>query len=125
MVNVLSVMHPLEYFNKGKAAECQICGKQEVTKALCKNKHYVCNECHSCGVKAIIQICLNETSKSLMEIGNIDGPRCCKRNSFLSILTAIDYAADNFGIYMKKSNIQCNYSNKNNQCIENKCPFYT
>ena len=31
------------------------------------------------------------TAKSLEAIGEIGGPRCCKRDSFLSILNAVDF----------------------------------
>lgn len=63
------------------------------------------------------------TSKSLGNIGEIGGPRCCKRNSFLSILTAIDFVEEHFGIKMEKSPILCHYSAQNNQCIGKRCPF--
>ena len=63
------------------------------------------------------------TSKSLSVIAEIGGPRCCKRNSFLSILAAVDFVKDNFGIEMEKPEIVCRYSARNNQCIGNRCPF--
>ena len=34
------------------------------------------------------------TSKALGEIGKIGGPRCCKRDSYLSILSAIDFVKE-------------------------------
>ena len=64
------------------------------------------------------------TSKSLEAIGKIGGPRCCKRDSFLSIISAIDFVNDNFGVSMDKSDIICSYSSKNNQCIGKRCPFF-
>lgn len=63
------------------------------------------------------------TSSSLGKIGEIGGPRCCKRDSYLSILTAIDFVKDHFGIEMEKSEVVCNFSSKNNQCIGKRCPF--
>ena len=63
------------------------------------------------------------TSKALEEIGTVGGPRCCKRDSFLSILTAIDFVGEHFGIEMEKSEIICTHSSQNNQCIGKKCPF--
>jgi hypothetical protein len=64
------------------------------------------------------------TAKSLGEIGNIGGPRCCKRDSYLSILSAIDFTKEKFGVEMEKPDIVCDYSNKNNQCIGKRCPFF-
>ena len=63
------------------------------------------------------------TAKSLGEIGNIGGPRCCKRDSYLSILSAIDFVKEHFGVVMDGAHIVCQYSAKNNQCIGRRCPF--
>lgn len=64
------------------------------------------------------------TSQSLNAIGEIGGARCCKRDSYLAILAAIDFVAEHFGIQMEKTEIICQFSNKNNQCIGNRCPFH-
>ena len=63
------------------------------------------------------------TAKSLGAIGEIGGPRCCKRDSFLSILSAIDFVKEYFGIEMEKPDIVCTHSSQNNQCIGKRCPF--
>lgn len=63
------------------------------------------------------------TARALDAIGNIGGPRCCKRDSYISILQAIDFVKEHFGIEMEKSQVVCGYSSKNNQCIGNRCPF--
>lgn len=63
------------------------------------------------------------TSIALEKIGKVGGPRCCKRDSFLSILSAIDFVEQHFNISMEKSQIICDYSLQNNQCIGKRCPF--
>ncbi len=63
------------------------------------------------------------TAKSLGKIGEIGGPRCCKRDSFLSILSAIDFVNTHFGVEMEKQELVCRYSSQNNQCIGIRCPF--
>lgn len=63
------------------------------------------------------------TSKALDAIGSIGGPRCCKRDSYLSILAAIEYVKEHFGIEMDASDIQCSHYKQKNQCIGNRCPF--
>ena len=63
------------------------------------------------------------TAKSLGVIGEIGCPRCCKRDSFLAILSAIDFVKDHFGIEMEKPEVICRYSSRNNQCIGKRCPF--
>lgn len=64
------------------------------------------------------------TSKALEKIGDHGGPRCCKRDSFLSILTAIDFVKDNFNVEMEKESVVCDFSILNKQCIKEECPFY-
>ena len=63
------------------------------------------------------------TARSLEQIGEIGGPRCCKRDSFLSILAAVDFVREHFDIEMEKPEIVCGYSPQNNQCIGKRCPF--
>ena len=64
------------------------------------------------------------TAKSLNAIGEIGGPRCCKRDSFLSILCAVDFVKENFNIDMEKSLVSCGYSSQNKECIVKRCPFH-
>lgn len=63
------------------------------------------------------------TAKALERIGSVGGPRCCKRDSYLSILSAIDFVKEHFGIEMEKPEIVCDYSPQNNQCLGTRCPF--
>ena len=215
---------PLEYLEKDIEMECAICHKKEKSKTRCIKGHYVCNDCHTKGIDAIIGICLNTdskdpvdiirmmmaepfchlhgpehhvmvgsalltayknaggdinlgealmemqsrgksvpggacgfwgacgagistgmfvsiitkaspltqeswglsnlmTSKALGEIGKIGGPRCCKRDSYLAILSAIDFVKEHFGIEIEKNKVVCTHSSINNQCIGSRCPF--
>ena len=43
---------------------------------------------------------------------------------FISIISAIDYVEENFNIQMEKPVIKCIHSDKNNQCIKERCPFH-
>lgn len=216
---------PLEYLLQDEAMECAVCHKTESSKTRCVNNHYVCSECHTCGVDSILDLCLAETSadplvilekmmsmpfchthgpehhvmvgaalltayknaggkvdlpyalpeiyrraqavpggacgfwgacgagisagqfvaivtdstplaaqpwglsnrmtaKALDSIGKNGGPRCCKRDSYLSILAAVDFVAENLGVYMQKSTPVCTRSRQNNQCIGKRCPFF-
>ncbi len=64
------------------------------------------------------------TSAALGAIGEIGGPRCCKRDSWLSILKAVEFIKENLGIEMETpKRIICSYSKQNNQCIGKRCPF--
>lgn len=67
---------------------------------------------------------LNYVSKSLANIAEIGGPRCCKRNAFVSLLTAIDFVKDNYNIELESQKIICPFSSKNKQCLKTRCPFF-
>ena len=215
---------PLKYLESDEQMECAICHKKENSKAVCKNGHYVCNECHTGGMDSIIDVCLSEASKNPIAIiqklmalpfchmhgpehhvmvgsalltayknagGNIDlaralpemqargrkvpggvcgfwgacgagvsagmfvsiatgstplakepwglsnrmtsaalgaigevgGPRCCKRDSYLSIIQAVEFAKKHLGVEMELGEIKCTHSKQNNQCIGSRCPF--
>ena len=215
---------PLEYLERDESMECVFCHKKENSKTRCINRHYVCNDCHTKGIDAVIGLCMHEmsrnpaeilekmmalpfchmhgpehhvmvgaalltayrnaggeidllpalkemvsrgrnipggacgfwgacgagissgmfvsiisgstplaekpfalshrmTAKSLAAIGEIGGPRCCKRDSYLSVLAAVDFVKENFGIGMEKPVIICSHSAQNNQCIGKRCPF--
>ena len=63
------------------------------------------------------------TAKALDSIGQNGGPRCCKRDSYLAILAAVDFAAEHLNVHMEKSVPVCTRSGQNNQCIGKRCPF--
>ena len=215
---------PLEYLQEAVPMECRLCGKKVLSTARCIKGHYVCDECHSEGLDALISLCLNEkskdpiaimdklmsqpfchmhgpehhvmvgaalltayrnaggdvdleprllamlqrgrqvpggacgfwgacgagissgifvslisgasplateawglsnlmTAKSLEAIGKIGGPRCCKRDSYLAILSAVAFVREHFGVEMETHDIVCTRCADNNQCIGKRCPF--
>ncbi len=63
------------------------------------------------------------TAKALEQIGKIGGPRCCKRDSYLSILAAVDFVKEYLAIELDRSEVICGHSAQNNQCIGKRCPF--
>jgi len=64
------------------------------------------------------------TSKALCSLSRVGGPRCCKRDAFLSLQKAIEYIIENYNVRLESSRIECSFSKKNEQCIKEKCPFY-
>ena len=64
------------------------------------------------------------TSAALGAIGEVSGPRCCKRDSYLSIMEAVAFAREHLGIAMEMGEIRCVHSHQNNQCIGKRCPFF-
>ena len=69
------------------------------------------------------RLCNLMTSKALEQVAENGGPRCCKRDSYLSVLTAVDFVRETLGVEMEKADVKCSRSQINNQCIGKKCPF--
>ena len=67
---------------------------------------------------------LNLVSQALSRIAAVGGPRCCKRNAFLSLQTAIDFVKEHYAVELPKSKITCIFSKKNQQCLGAECPFF-
>ena len=215
---------PLQYSENDELMECAICHRKENSKTVCKNGHYICNECHTQGMDSIIGVCLAEKSKDPIAIikklmalpfchmhgpehhvmvgsallaayknagGDIDlpkalsemqsrgkqvpggacgfwgacgagvsagmfvsivtgstplavkewqlsnymtagalgaiasagGPRCCKRNSYIAIIKAAEFAKAHLGVEMELGEIKCTHFAQNNRCIGKRCPF--
>ena len=64
------------------------------------------------------------TSLALSNISQYGGPRCCKRDSYTAVLTAIDFCRENLGVVMESSPVHCVYSEKNRQCLGDRCPYH-
>ena len=64
------------------------------------------------------------TAKALESISKHGGPRCCKRDSYLSVLAAAAFAAEHLNVQMERTQPVCTRSHQNNQCIGNRCPFF-
>ena len=66
---------------------------------------------------------LRFVSQVLGKMAEIGGPRCCKRNAFLTVLTAVDFVRQTYGIHLPVQEFSCPFSGRNAQCIGNRCPF--
>ncbi len=65
------------------------------------------------------------TARSLMAIARHGGPRCCKRDSWLAIRTAITFLAERFGVSLPlEEGVRCEYSEINRECLREGCPFH-
>lgn len=63
------------------------------------------------------------TSKALARMAEVGGPRCCKRDAFLSFQEAIQFINENYDLQLASEEIRCSYSGENQQCIGERCPF--
>lgn len=67
---------------------------------------------------------LRLVSQALGKISDAGGPRCCKRNAFLSLQTAVDFVKVQYGVELPAKDIACIFSDRNKQCLGSACPFF-
>lgn len=64
------------------------------------------------------------TSAALAKLSKTGGPRCCKRDAYLSMAQAVTYISDRYGIALTATtDLVCGFYPLNKQCIGKKCPF--
>ena len=69
--------------------------------------------------------CNLATGRALQSIGEIAGPRCCKRNSFLALISALDTMEEFLHISIPRTGeIRCKYHDANPDCKGSDCPFF-
>ena len=64
------------------------------------------------------------TSTALKRIGEIDGPRCCKRDALAAFEAAVTFINENFDVRLSISPVVCGYCGRNAQCIGSRCPYH-
>lgn len=64
------------------------------------------------------------TSQALAAVGELNGPRCCKRDAFASFEKAVEYIREYYGIILPMEKIVCSFSAENRQCIMERCPYH-
>lgn len=64
------------------------------------------------------------SSKALHSLSQTGGPRCCKRDAYLSFQKAIEYVNENYNLKLESSSIECSFSGRNAQCLKERCPFF-
>ena len=62
----------------------------------------------------------------LLKISEIDGPRCCKRSSYIALQVGEKFSKEEFGLDLVAAEpIQCtHYQNNTEGCKKEKCPFF-
>lgn len=69
--------------------------------------------------------CNRLTSRCLAEIAAYGGPRCCKRDTFLALLAAVAFTAQQTGVQMEwDDSLACEFSAENRECLGGGCPFF-
>ncbi len=63
-------------------------------------------------------------SDAIGELGEINGPRCCKRDAMIAFKNGIEYVNSHYAVKLEYEDMKCEYSGRNEQCIQERCPFY-
>jgi hypothetical protein len=70
-------------------------------------------------------MCNRITAESLMNIADHGGPRCCKRDTYLALLTTGSFVKQHFAIdFHLAEDIRCGFHELNKECLYSDCPFY-
>jgi hypothetical protein len=64
------------------------------------------------------------TARALQVIGEVGGPRCCKRTTWLAILSGMRFAREELGVALPGRGPRCEFHPRNPDCLERDCPFY-
>jgi hypothetical protein len=65
------------------------------------------------------------TSESLRVIAEKGGARCCKRESFWAIMTAVQFVRREFGVDLPEEPLPaCSFSDLNKECLAERCAFF-
>lgn len=68
--------------------------------------------------------CNQVVSDCLSAIAKTGGPRCCKRNTFLSLLAAAPRLSEVLGVAINTQKPVCSYFSRNGECLGGRCPFF-
>ncbi|ANA41173.1 MULTISPECIES: DUF5714 domain-containing protein [Geobacter] len=65
------------------------------------------------------------TAACLTAIGEAGGPRCCKRDTFLALMTGRDFLNRHLDAGLPEgSRPACSFSDRNTECLLSGCPFF-
>lgn len=64
------------------------------------------------------------TAGALQVIGDVGGPRCCKRTTWLALLSGVRFSRDELGVKLEGRGPRCEFHRRNDDCLERDCPFY-
>ena len=48
----------------------------------------------------------------------------CKRDAMIAFKNGIDYVNAHYGVTLQYEQMQCGFTDFNEQCIKERCPFY-
>ena len=115
----------LEMYKRGKEVPGGVCGFWGACGAGISTGIYISILTKSTPLaKEAWSLSNQMTSSALRVIAEHGGPRCCKRDSYLAIIEAVEFTEEKLGMKMDIGAVVCSRSSNNNQCLREQCPFY-
>ena len=65
------------------------------------------------------------TAACLNRVATVEGPRCCKRVTYLTLMEAVEFCARETDVRLEPpGNIVCGWFPRNKECRKTACPFF-
>lgn len=64
-------------------------------------------------------------AESLKKVASSPGPRCCKRDTYLSLIASVEFMNDKYALNIQTSEPKCTFSLRNKNCGREECEFYS
>ena len=64
-------------------------------------------------------------AESLKNVAASEGPRCCKRDTYIAIESAVEFLKERFAIDLPMSKGKCTFSVRNRTCGHEECEYYS
>lgn len=70
--------------------------------------------------------CNETTGRALLKIASVEGPKCCKRNTYLALESVHESIREHLGEELAQpERVVCKYYPQNKECKREKCPYYS
>ncbi|MBQ8392964.1 MAG: hypothetical protein IJX51_04245 [Clostridia bacterium] len=67
---------------------------------------------------------MEHTCRAVQKMSTMGGPRCCKRNAYITLSNAVSFLKEKYGIELEGEEIKCQFFHLNPQCIKERCIYY-
>ena len=68
--------------------------------------------------------CNQATGEALLAIASVGGPRCCKRCTYLSIMSTVPRLQRVLGLEVSANTPICRFHEQNEECLNANCPYF-
>lgn len=135
---LVTCLHNYKNDNENLAEKLEIADKRAKieTPRVCTFKQGSCGAAQGTGVFMSMYLGRDEMdedswspsneiiAESLKRVDESHGPRCCKRDTYMALETAVKYLRDKFAVNLPSSEAKCTFSLRNDGCGHEDCEYY-